>query len=59
MDAADVADDESDAADDATAADVALKVLVRTGKPITEEGESMANVVLDSIADVPEWLAKQ
>lgn len=49
-----------DKADDmkaAIAADVATKVLVRTGKAITEDGESLADAVLDSIADVPAWLA--
>jgi len=40
----------------AEAAGVGTKVLVRTGKPITEKGESLASVVLDSIADVPAFL---
>lgn len=51
-----------DKADDmkaAEAAEVGTKVLVRTGKPITEEGEALANVVLDSVADVPAWLASR
>ena len=41
----------------AEAAEVGTKVLVRTGKPITEEGEALADKVLDSVADVPAWLA--
>eukprot|EP01029_Cantina_marsupialis_P009319 TRINITY_DN2179_c0_g1_i1.p12 TRINITY_DN2179_c0_g1~~TRINITY_DN2179_c0_g1_i1.p12 ORF type:complete len:195 (+),score=19.39 TRINITY_DN2179_c0_g1_i1:10300-10884(+) len=40
----------------AEAAGVGTKVLVRTGKPITEKGEALASVVLDSIADVPAFL---
>ena len=40
----------------AEAAGVGTKVLVRTGKPITEKGEALAIVVLDSIADVPAFL---
>lgn len=40
----------------AEAAGVATKVLVRTGKPITEKGEALASVVLDSIKDVPTFL---
>ena len=27
--------------------------ILRTGKPITEEGENLADYVLDSIADLP------
>ena len=49
-----------DKADDmqaAAAAEVGTKVLVCTGKPVTAEGEQLADVVLDSIADVPAWLA--
>lgn len=41
----------------AQAADVGTRVLVRTGKPVTEEGTQLADAVLDSIADVPAWLA--
>ncbi|KLV11692.1 D-glycero-beta-D-manno-heptose 1,7-bisphosphate 7-phosphatase [Photobacterium ganghwense] len=41
----------------AQAADVGTRVLVRTGKPVTEEGTQLADAVLDSIADVPGWLA--
>ncbi|HIF9326587.1 TPA: D-glycero-beta-D-manno-heptose 1,7-bisphosphate 7-phosphatase [Photobacterium damselae] len=51
-----------DKADDMTAAkaaEVGTKILVRTGKPITEVGEQLADVVLDSVADVPAWLASQ
>lgn len=42
----------------AEAASVGTKILVRTGKPITEKGEALATVVLDSIADVPAYLNK-
>ncbi|MCG3846746.1 D-glycero-beta-D-manno-heptose 1,7-bisphosphate 7-phosphatase [Photobacterium damselae] len=51
-----------DKADDMTAAkaaEVGTKILVRTGKPVTEVGEQLADVVLDSVADVPAWLASQ
>ena len=34
-------------------AKVKTNILVRTGKPITEEGENLADYVLDSIADLP------
>ncbi|WP_373948544.1 D-glycero-beta-D-manno-heptose 1,7-bisphosphate 7-phosphatase [Vibrio pomeroyi] len=40
----------------AEAAGVGTKVLVRSGKPITEKGEALASVVLDSIKDVPAFL---
>lgn len=40
----------------AQAAGVGTRILVRTGKPITEEGEALATTVLDSIADVPKFL---
>ncbi|ANQ25641.1 D-glycero-beta-D-manno-heptose 1,7-bisphosphate 7-phosphatase [Vibrio natriegens] len=42
----------------AEAAGVGTKILVRTGKRITEQGEALATVVLDSIADVPAYLNK-
>ncbi|GAL11413.1 D-glycero-D-manno-heptose 1,7-bisphosphate phosphatase [Vibrio astriarenae] len=42
----------------AEAAGVGTKILVRTGKPVTEKGEAIADAVLDSIADVPSYLAK-
>ncbi|CAH0534207.1 D-glycero-beta-D-manno-heptose-1,7-bisphosphate 7-phosphatase [Vibrio stylophorae] len=48
-----------DKADDMQAAinaGIGTKVLVRTGKPVTEQGESLADAVLDSIADVPAYL---
>ncbi|PSB87758.1 D-glycero-beta-D-manno-heptose 1,7-bisphosphate 7-phosphatase [Photobacterium damselae] len=51
-----------DKADDMTAAkaaEVGTKILVRTGKPVTEVGEQLADVVLDSVADVPAWLVSQ
>ena len=41
----------------AEAAEVGMKILVRTGKPVTEKGELLATAVLDSVADVPAWLA--
>ncbi|QIA62693.1 D-glycero-beta-D-manno-heptose 1,7-bisphosphate 7-phosphatase [Vibrio astriarenae] len=50
-----------DKAEDLMAAEVAgvgTKILVRTGKPVTEKGEAIADAVLDSIADVPSYLAK-
>lgn len=40
----------------AEAAGVGIRVLVRTGKPVTEKGEALASVVLDSIKDVPAFL---
>ncbi|CSC74152.1 D%2CD-heptose 1%2C7-bisphosphate phosphatase [Vibrio cholerae] len=42
----------------AEAAGVGTKILVRTGKPITEQGEALATVVLDSIRDVPHYLLR-
>ncbi|WP_394241922.1 D-glycero-beta-D-manno-heptose 1,7-bisphosphate 7-phosphatase [Vibrio astriarenae] len=42
----------------AEAAGVGTKILVRTGKPVTEKGEAIADAVLDSIVDVPSYLAK-
>ncbi len=41
----------------ADAAGVGTKILVRTGKPVTEEGENLATVVLDSLKDVPAYLS--
>ena len=35
-------------------AKVKINVLVRTGKPVTKEGEWLANAVLDSIVDLPD-----
>lgn len=40
----------------AEAAGVGTKILVRTGKPVTEQGEALADAVLDSLSDVPEFL---
>lgn len=40
----------------AIAAGVGTKVLVRTGKPITEVGESLADDVINSLADLPQWI---
>ncbi|WP_232313324.1 HAD hydrolase-like protein [Enterovibrio coralii] len=48
-----------DKADDMRAADAAgipTKVLVRTGKDVTADGEALATTVLNSIADVPAFL---
>jgi D-glycero-D-manno-heptose 1,7-bisphosphate phosphatase len=42
----------------AEAAGVGTKILVRTGKPVTERGESIATTVLNSICDVPAYLSK-
>lgn len=41
----------------AQAAGVGTRILVRTGKPVTEEGEALATTVLDSVADVPKFLS--
>ncbi|MGN2610887.1 D-glycero-beta-D-manno-heptose 1,7-bisphosphate 7-phosphatase [Aliivibrio fischeri] len=41
----------------AQAAGVGTRILVRTGKPVTEEGEALATAVLDSVADVPKLLS--
>lgn len=43
----------------AQAAGVGTKILVRTGKPVTDKGQSLADVVLDSIADVPAFLVQR
>lgn len=37
----------------ATAANVGTKVLVRTGKPVTPEAENAADLVINSLADLP------
>ncbi len=39
-------------------AKVKMNVLVRTGKPVTEEGEKVADYVLDSIVDLPRILKR-
>ncbi|MUL04154.1 D-glycero-beta-D-manno-heptose 1,7-bisphosphate 7-phosphatase [Aliivibrio fischeri] len=41
----------------AQAASIGTRILVRTGKPVTEEGEALATAVLDSVADVPKFLS--
>ncbi|MBY8162472.1 D-glycero-beta-D-manno-heptose 1,7-bisphosphate 7-phosphatase [Vibrio fluvialis] len=49
-----------DKAEDMMAADAAgvgTKILVRTGKPVTERGEALATTVLDSLRDVPAYLS--
>jgi len=43
----------------ASAAGVGHKILVRTGKDVTPESESAADVVLNSLADLPNYLAKR
>ncbi len=48
-----------DKADDMQAAinaGIGTKLLVKTGKPVTQEGEKLADAVLGSIADVPKFL---
>ncbi len=42
----------------AASADVGTKILVKTGKPITEQGEALADAVLNSLVDVPGYLSK-
>jgi len=42
----------------AVAAGVGTKILVRTGKPVTKEGEALADAVLDSVAALPEAIRK-
>ncbi|PJC85458.1 D-glycero-beta-D-manno-heptose-1,7-bisphosphate 7-phosphatase [Vibrio sp. HA2012] len=42
----------------AEAAGVGTKILVRTGKPLTEQGEALSSAVLDSIKEVPAYLAR-
>ncbi|WP_380184546.1 D-glycero-beta-D-manno-heptose 1,7-bisphosphate 7-phosphatase [Kalamiella sp. sgz302252] len=41
------------------AAGVGIKVLVRSGKPVTEEGENAADWVIDSLADLPSRIKKR
>ncbi len=43
----------------AAAAGVGTKVLVRTGKPVTPEGEVAADMVIDSLAKLPEAIKKR
>ncbi|NCJ12852.1 D-glycero-beta-D-manno-heptose 1,7-bisphosphate 7-phosphatase [Serratia marcescens] len=43
----------------AIAAGVGTKVLVRTGKPVTEQGEKLADWVLNSLADLPGAIKKR
>ena len=43
----------------AIAAGVGTKVLVRTGKPVTEQGEKLADWVLNSLAALPEAIKKR
>ena len=40
-------------------AKINTNILVRTGKAITPEGESAADYVLDSIADLPRLISRQ
>ena len=41
------------------AAGVGIKVLVRSGKPVTEESENAADWVIDSLADLPSRIKKR
>lgn len=41
----------------AQAAGIAIRILVKTGKSVTDEAIQASTVVLDSIVDVPEYLA--
>lgn len=41
------------------AAGVGTTVLVRTGKPVTEEGEKAADCVINSLADLPDLIKKR
>lgn len=43
----------------AAAAGVGTKVLVRTGKPVTEEGEKAADWVLNSLQELPAAIKKR
>ncbi|WP_192458784.1 D-glycero-beta-D-manno-heptose 1,7-bisphosphate 7-phosphatase [Musicola keenii] len=43
----------------AIAAEVGTKILVRTGKPISNEGEKLADAVIDSLADLPKWIKQR
>ncbi|WP_052285372.1 D-glycero-beta-D-manno-heptose 1,7-bisphosphate 7-phosphatase [Kluyvera genomosp. 1] len=43
----------------AAAANVGTKVLVRTGKPVTEDAEKAADWVINSLADLPAAIKKQ
>ncbi|PHM36885.1 D,D-heptose 1,7-bisphosphate phosphatase [Xenorhabdus mauleonii] len=40
----------------ANAANVGIKVLVRTGKPVTEVAEQAADLVINSLADLPKMI---
>ncbi len=42
----------------ASGAGVGCKILVRSGKAVTEQAQQLADVVLDSIADVPAYLTQ-
>jgi D-glycero-D-manno-heptose 1,7-bisphosphate phosphatase len=43
----------------AAAAGVGTKVLVRTGKPVTEEGEKAADWVLNGLQELPAAIKKR
>ena len=43
----------------AQAAGVGTKVLVKTGKPVTEEGEKLADWLIDSLADLPKTIKQR
>ncbi|VAX76614.1 D-glycero-beta-D-manno-heptose-1,7-bisphosphate 7-phosphatase [Serratia symbiotica] len=42
----------------ALAAGVGTKILVKSGKPVTAQGEHLADLVLNSLADLPEGIKK-
>lgn len=42
----------------ANTAGVGHKILVRSGKPVTSEGENFADAVLESLADLPSFIKK-
>ena len=59
MAASDIVGDKIDDLLAGKAAGVGTKVLVRSGKPVTEEGENAADWVIDSLADLPSRIKKR
>jgi D-glycero-D-manno-heptose 1,7-bisphosphate phosphatase len=59
MDASFMVGDKLEDMQAAAAAGVGTKVLVRTGKPVTDEAENAADWVLDSLAALPAAIKKQ
>ncbi|MGL4734253.1 MAG: D-glycero-beta-D-manno-heptose 1,7-bisphosphate 7-phosphatase [Enterovibrio sp.] len=51
--------DKADDLEAARAAGIGLRILVQTGKPVTEQGTALASTVLPSIAEVPQFLSDQ